>query len=229
MRHRASSVLLLSTLILAGSATTALAAPPVANNDTLVVTRGDTGTASGTVNVLTNDTDPDGDALSVTTTTTTSTEGGQIGCTSDGECTYTEPGGPCGYADTFTYTVSDGSASADGTVNVTVECGDGGGGGGAFIDRTITFELRKHLIARGVLDAGQAVNCVGSMGVRIQKRASGTWRTIKTLTTDNTGVFKGRLPDKPGKYRAKTPEVQTESPPDTCGAATSVAKTHKHG
>ena len=219
---------MLTTLLVGLTATAALAAPPVANNDTLVVTREGPDNASGTVNVLTNDSDPDGDPLTVTTTTTSSTEGGAVGCTSNGECTYTEPGGPCGYADTFTYTVSDGSATADGTVNVTVECGDHGGGGGAFIERTITLQLRRHLVAKGFLDAGQAINCAAGMAVRIQRRASGSWRTIKTVTTEDDGSYRGQIPDKARRYRAKAPEVQTESPPDTCGAATSPVKRHTH-
>ena len=211
-------------------APSAFAAPPVAYNDTLVVTRDSTGDpASGTVNVLANDIDPDGDPMTVTGSSSSSVEGGTVGCTANGECTYTEPGGPCGYADSFTYTVSDGSSSADGTVNVTVECDDGGGGGGAFIERTVTLELKRHLRAKGVLSAGQAFNCVGGMAVRIQKRSSGMWKTIKTLTADNEGNFAGAIPDKKGKYRAQAPEVETQSPPDTCGQATSSAQVHRHG
>lgn len=228
MGFRSSLLAVTTAIFVAASSAPALAAAPVANDDTLVVTRGESGTASGTVNVLSNDTDPDGDALSVTTTSTSSTEGGEVGCTSDGECTYTEPGGPCGYADTFRYTVSDGTSTSDGTVDVTVECDDGGGGGGAFIERELTLVLGRHLVARGMLGAGEAFNCVAGMVVRVQKRVTGSWRTIKTLTTDNTGAYRGHIPDAAGRYRAKSPEIETESPPDTCGAATSSPRVHRH-
>jgi hypothetical protein len=77
--------------------------------------------ASGSVNVLTNDTDPDGDTLTVQSFTngvrgTTTISGGTI--------TYHYPctNQPVTYTDTFTYTVSDGrGGTATATVTVTIE------------------------------------------------------------------------------------------------------------
>ena len=73
---------------------------------------------AGTVNVLTNDTDPNGDTLSVTGTTNGTH--GTVSCTGPGVCTYTPAANYAG-PDSFTYTVSDGNGGTDtGTVNVTV-------------------------------------------------------------------------------------------------------------
>jgi hypothetical protein len=88
---------------------------PNAVDDTLA-TQEDT---PGTVNVLTNDTDPDGDTLSVTGNTQGAN--GTVSCEADGDCTYTPNAGFSG-TDSFTYTISDGNGGTDtATVNVTVE------------------------------------------------------------------------------------------------------------
>ncbi len=86
--------------------------PPVANNDVLVTNED----VIGNVNVLSNDTDPDS-----TLTVTGSTNGtkGNVSCTALGVCTYSPLLNQNG-ADSFTYTVTDGTTSVTGTVNVTI-------------------------------------------------------------------------------------------------------------
>jgi len=87
---------------------------PNAVNDSLS-TAEDT---AGSVNVLTNDTDPNGDTLSVSSATNGAH--GTVSCTGPGVCTYT-PAANYNGPDSFTYTVSDGQGGTDtGTVNVTV-------------------------------------------------------------------------------------------------------------
>ena len=87
--------------------------PPNAADDSLV-TAEDT---AGSLNVLTNDSDPDGDPVSFVGATDGSH--GTVNCVA-GVCTYT-PAPDYNGPDSFTYTISDGrGASAVGTVNVAV-------------------------------------------------------------------------------------------------------------
>jgi large repetitive protein len=88
---------------------------PNAVNDTLSVDED----ASGSLNVLANDTDVDGDNLQVTSPMPTAAHG-TVACTAAGECTYTPAANNNGL-DSFTYTISDGHGGSDtATVNVTV-------------------------------------------------------------------------------------------------------------
>ena len=93
---------------------TAVNDPPTAAADSLSLPEDGT----GSVNVLTNDTDPDGPG-SLTVTANTNGALGTATCTAAGVCTYVanpNANGP----DSFTYTVFDGSASSTGTVSVTI-------------------------------------------------------------------------------------------------------------
>jgi YD repeat-containing protein len=107
-------------------------AAPVAVNDTLTTVNG----AERTIDPRDNDTDADGDALTVVA----------VGPAAHGTARLSAAGHPilytptAGYTgpDSFTYTISDGSAGATATVNVTVSAGTSleylivaGGGGGA--------------------------------------------------------------------------------------------------
>ncbi|HZN19292.1 MAG TPA: tandem-95 repeat protein [Micromonosporaceae bacterium] len=72
-----------------------------------------------TVNVLANDTDADGDTLTVTAVGAPA-HGGAVN-NGDGTVTYTPDAGFCG-DDTFTYAVSDGTATVPASVNVAMNC-----------------------------------------------------------------------------------------------------------
>lgn len=100
-----------------GQVTVTVAPPPntgpVANADTLAVTGGST----GTVNVLTNDSDADGDSL--TATLKTGPANGTLTAGANGAFTYTPKAGFSG-TDSFTYTLSDGKATSVGTVTLNV-------------------------------------------------------------------------------------------------------------
>jgi hypothetical protein len=72
--------------------------------------------------------------------------------------------------------------------------------------RSITLSLRKHLVAQGrVIPLDGFTDCAASVPVRIQRRVSGPWRTVGKTTTTDTGVYKKRIKDRPGKYRSVTP------------------------
>ncbi|WP_349269660.1 Virginiamycin B lyase [Mycolicibacterium parafortuitum] len=89
--------------------------PPVAVNDAVMVV-GNSGPT--VINVLGNDTDPDAaDSLTVTVLSTP-TQGGAVSINADYTISYTPASGFSG-TETFTYTVSDGTAAAVGMVTVT--------------------------------------------------------------------------------------------------------------
>jgi IPT/TIG domain len=74
--------------------------------------------------------------------------------------------------------------------------------------RSITLSLRRHLVARGKVISNEDpafTDCVASVPVRIQRRVSGRWRTVGKTTTTDTGAYKKRIKDRPGKYRSVAP------------------------
>ena len=104
---------------------TAVDDPPVGVNDLATVAEDAPATA---IDVLANDTDPDGGPRAITSVQTPSTQGGTVVITNSGaDLTYQPALNYCNTPpgvtfDTFTYTLTPGSASA--TVSVTVTCVD---------------------------------------------------------------------------------------------------------
>jgi IPT/TIG domain len=95
--------------------------------------------------------------------------------------------------------------------------------------RSITLSLRKHLVARGMVSVGDAFTaCAASVPVKIQRRVSGHWKTVGSTTTTSTGAYKKRIPDKPGRYRARATRVSLNSGADVCKRATSPVRRHTH-
>jgi hypothetical protein len=88
----------------------------VAVNDTASTVRNTT----VRIDVLDNDTDPDGDDLVLSAHDDATREGGTVGCTPTGVCTVAPPHNFIG-ADSFRYTVSDGSRSSTALVTVDVK------------------------------------------------------------------------------------------------------------
>jgi hypothetical protein len=74
--------------------------------------------------------------------------------------------------------------------------------------RTITLRLRRHLVARGKVSVGDGfTDCAAAIAVKIQRRVSGDWKTVGTTTTADTGAYKKRIKDRPGKYRSVARKV----------------------
>jgi hypothetical protein len=74
--------------------------------------------------------------------------------------------------------------------------------------RIITLILRRHLVAQGRVSSIEDpafTDCVASVPVKIKRRVSGRWRTVGKTTTTDTGVYKKRITDRPGKYRSVAP------------------------
>jgi hypothetical protein len=96
--------------------------------------------------------------------------------------------------------------------------------------RSITLSLRKHLVARGKVSSTEDpafTDCVASVPVKIQRRrAGGGWRTVGSTTTTDTGAYKKRVKDRPGKYRALAPKVTVND--EDCLRDVSPVRRHTH-
>src|SRR6266542_42518 len=66
-------------------------------------------------------------------------------------------------------------------------------------DRTITLDLRRHLVARGIVTVNDGFGaCASTVPVKIQRLRNGTWRTIDTTQTDSAGTYRERIRDRVG-------------------------------
>ena len=94
--------------------------------------------------------------------------------------------------------------------------------------RTVTLNLRRHLIARGKVTAADGfAACFAGVSVKVQKgRRGGGWRTVRTASTAIGGRYHVRLPDRPGRYRALVPRSGTTT--DVCTRDKSPRRRHRH-
>src|SRR5439155_18765015 len=86
--------------------------------------------------------------------------------------------------------------------------------------RSISLRLKDALVARGrvtVTDGFAA--CADSVPVKVQKRVSGHWKTVKKTTTSATGAYRTHLRNRHGRYRSLAPAVTKGT--DTCSRAVS--------
>jgi hypothetical protein len=91
--------------------------------------------------------------------------------------------------------------------------------------RSITLRLRRHLVARGKISVGDGfTNCAASVAVKIQRRVSGDWKTVGSTTTTDTGAYRKRIKERPGKYRSVARKIYLF--PDFCLRAVSPARRH---
>lgn len=107
--------------------------------------------------------------------------------------------------------------------------GDGGAGGGSITEhsRSASLTLTKHLKATGTVSADGYGPCQKNASVKIQRKVSGSFKTIKTVSTGDDDRYATRLPDKKGVYRA---QVASKSPSAThrCLADSSRTRRHTH-
>jgi hypothetical protein len=105
------------------------------------------------------------------------------------------------------------------TANFTVS------GGPTEHDRTVTLDLKRHLVARGAVSS-DFEGCEAGVAVKIQRRKGG-WKTVENVTTNPAGRFRAELRDRPGRYRALVP-ASDAGPNDTCDVARSARVRHRH-
>jgi IPT/TIG domain len=88
--------------------------------------------------------------------------------------------------------------------------------------RSVTLALRKHLVARGKVSVGDGFTaCFANVPVKIQRKVSGVWKTVRTAFTTSTGSYGKRLPNRSGRYRSLAPKLTLNSGADICARAVS--------
>jgi len=91
--------------------------------------------------------------------------------------------------------------------------------------RTISLRLRDSLIARGTVTVSDGfAACADTVPVKVQRRVSGRWKTVKSTTTSSTGTYRTHLRNRHGRYRSVAPMVVKGT--DTCGRAVSPTRRH---
>ncbi len=94
--------------------------------------------------------------------------------------------------------------------------------------RNVTLKLKKHLVARGkVVVPDGFTACAVGVTVKIQRRKSGSWKTVGKDTTNSNGVYRDRIRDKQGRYRAVAKKVTLGSG-DICLKDVSPKRRHSH-
>jgi IPT/TIG domain len=88
--------------------------------------------------------------------------------------------------------------------------------------RSVSLRLVRHLVARGVVSVGDGFTaCFANVPVKIQRKVSGVWKTVRTAFTTSTGSYGKRLPNRSGRYRSLAPKLTLNSGADICARAVS--------
>jgi len=94
--------------------------------------------------------------------------------------------------------------------------------------RSISLKLKDKLVAKGTVKSTEATpftDCAASVPVKIQKKVSGSWKTVGKTTTSDTGAYSKKIKNKKGKYRSLAVKTTLASG-DVCGKAKSPVRTH---
>ena len=87
------------------------------------------------------------------------------------------------------------------------------------------FEPTEAPGPRGKVSVGDGfTGCAAAVPVKIQRRVSGDWKTVGTTTTTDTGAYKKRIKDRPGKYRSVSRKANLFT--DFCLRAVSPVRRH---
>jgi 5-hydroxyisourate hydrolase-like protein (transthyretin family) len=66
--------------------------------------------------------------------------------------------------------------------------------------------------------------CADTVPVKIQKKTSGHWKTVKSTTTSSSGRYRVQLRNRHGRYRSLAPKVAAGT--DVCRRAVSSTQRH---
>jgi hypothetical protein len=92
--------------------------------------------------------------------------------------------------------------------------------------RSVTLKLSGSLRMKGKVTVPDGfTDCAAGVSVKLQKKKKGGgFKTLKTVTTSDTGAYSGKVANKPGKYRALAPK--TTAGGETCNKAASPTRKH---
>ena len=95
--------------------------------------------------------------------------------------------------------------------------------------RTITLDLRRHLVARGLVTVNDGFGvCASNVPVKIQRLRDGRWRTVDIAQTNTDGTYREHIPDRVGTYRAVATRVELNGGADVCTRDRSPRERHSH-
>lgn len=95
--------------------------------------------------------------------------------------------------------------------------------------RTITLDLLRHLVARGLVTANDGFGvCASNVPVKIQRLRDGRWRTVDIAQTNTDGTYREHIPDRAGTYRAVATRVELNGGADVCARDRSPRERHSH-
>ena len=95
--------------------------------------------------------------------------------------------------------------------------------------RTITLDLRRHLVARGLVTVNDGFGvCASNVPVKIQRLRDGRWRTVDIAQTNTDGTYREHIPDRVGTYRAVATRVELNGGADVCARDRSPRERHSH-
>lgn len=95
--------------------------------------------------------------------------------------------------------------------------------------RSITLDLRRHLVARGLVTVSDGFgDCASNVPVKIQRLRDGRWRTVETTRTNTDGRYRERIPDRVGSYRAVATRRELNGGADVCARDRSPRQRHTH-
>jgi V8-like Glu-specific endopeptidase len=91
----------------------------------------------------------------------------------------------------------------------------------------VTLALKKRLVAKGRMTADDGYRpCTRNAPIRVQRRAAGRWKTVKTVTTNDFGRYRAEIQDRPGRYRVFSPRGIVDEL-NLCSSAKSGAARHR--
>jgi hypothetical protein len=94
--------------------------------------------------------------------------------------------------------------------------------------RSISLKLKDKLVAKGTVKSTETTpftDCAASVPVKIQKKVSGSWKTVGKTTTSDTGAYSKKIKNKKGKYRSIAVKTTLEGG-EVCLKAKSPVRTH---
>jgi hypothetical protein len=97
-------------------------------------------------------------------------------------------------------------------------------------EREVTLELRRHLVAVGRITAQAGFDdCEAGVTVRVQRRRPhGGWRGVGVDRSNTKGVFRERVSDRPGVYRAIAVDKELNGGNNVCLRDLSPRVKHRH-